>query len=134
MTAAMASAVLVLRLLSRRAMSLRGTRRDDSIRPCLPILARILKDRGFVTELQLQEAIQHQVLYGGRLGTNLHELGYISEDRLQEALARALGVPSMRVDPDEVQPDVVALVPKAIAARHKVFPYRLRGKTLTLLM
>jgi hypothetical protein len=100
----------------------------------LPILARILKDRGFVTELQLQEAIQHQVLYGGRLGTNLLELGYISEDRLQEALARALGVPSMPVDPREVRPEVVALVPKAIAARHKVFPYRLRGQTLTLLM
>jgi hypothetical protein len=100
----------------------------------LPILARILKDRGFVTELQLQEAIQHQVLYGGRLGTNLYELGYITEERLQEALARALGVPAMPVDPREVQPEAVALLPKALAARHKVFPYRVRGKTLTLLM
>lgn len=45
-----------------------------------------------MTELQLQEAIQHQVLYGGRLGTNLLELGYITEPRLQEALSRALVV------------------------------------------
>jgi hypothetical protein len=100
----------------------------------LPILARILKDRGFVTELQLQEAIQHQVLYGGRLGTNLYELGYITEERLQEALSRALGVPSMPVDLRAIQAEAVAVVPKALAARHKVFPYRLHGKTLTLLM
>ena len=68
----------------------------------MPILARILKDRGIVTERQLQEAIQHQVLYGGRLGTSLYELGFITEERLQEALARAHGVPGISVDLREV--------------------------------
>jgi hypothetical protein len=100
----------------------------------LPILARILKDRGVVTERQLQEAIRHQVLYGGRLGTNLYELGFITEARLQEALARAHGVPAMAVDLREIVPETAQLVPRALAARHKVFPYRLRGKTLFLLM
>lgn len=100
----------------------------------MPILARLLKDRGIVTERQLQEAIQHQVLYGGRLGTNLYELGYITEERLQEALSRAVGVPSLVVDLREIRADAMALVPKTLAARHKVFPYKLRGKTLTLLM
>jgi hypothetical protein len=100
----------------------------------LPILARILRDRGIVTERQLQEAIQHQVLYGGRLGTNLYELGFITEERLQEALGRAHGVPGAAVDVREIQPEAVNLVPKAVAARHKVFPYKVRGKTLFLLM
>jgi len=100
----------------------------------LPILARILKDRGIVTERQLQEAIQHQVLYGGRLGTSLYELGFITEERLQEALSRAHGVPSLAIDVREIQPESVSLVPKAVATRHKVFPYRVRGKTLFLLM
>jgi hypothetical protein len=87
-----------------------------------------------VTERQLQEAIQHQVLYGGRLGTNLYELGFITEERLQEALAKAHGVAAMAVDLREVSPDTVALIPRAMAAKHKVFPYQLRGKTLFLLM
>jgi hypothetical protein len=100
----------------------------------LPILARILRDRGIVTERQLQEAIQHQVLYGGRLGTNLFELGFITEERLQEALSRAHGVPTSGIDLREIQPEAVALVPKAVAAKHKVFPYKVRGKTLFLLM
>lgn len=100
----------------------------------MPILARILRDRGIVTERQLQEAIQHQVLYGGRLGTNLYELGFITEERLQEALARAHGVPGLAVDPRDITPELVAALPKALAARHKVFPYRLQGRTLVLLM
>jgi MshEN domain len=100
----------------------------------LPILARILRDRGVVTERQLQEAIQHQVLYGGRLGTNLYELGFITEERLQEALGKAHGVPTVSVDLRDVSQDAVSVVPKALAARHKVFPYRLKGKTLFLLM
>jgi hypothetical protein len=108
--------------------------RHGAIDKQLAILARILKDRGIVTERQLQEAIQHQVLYGGRLGTSLYELGFITEDRLQEALARAHGVPGISVDLREIQPEAVDIVPKAIAAKHKVFPYRVRGKTLTLLM
>ncbi len=100
----------------------------------MPILARILKDRGILTEKQLEEAIQHQVLFGGRLGTSLYELGMISEERLQDALSRAVGLPPMPVDPREVQPEAVALVSKALAARHKICPYRVKGKTLFLLM
>lgn len=100
----------------------------------MPILARILKDRGIVTERQLQEAIQHQVLYGGRLGTSLYELGFVTEERLTEALARAHGMPRGAFDPEEFEPETVALVPKALASRHKVFPYKLKGKTLFLLM
>ena len=87
-----------------------------------------------VTERQLQEAIQYQVLYGGRLGTNLFELGFITEERLQEALSRAHGVPGVAVDLRSLDPATVSAVPKKLAAKHKVFPYRLKGQTLTLLM
>jgi len=100
----------------------------------MPILARYLRDRGIVTEQQLEEAIQHQVLYGGRLGTSLHELGFITEERLQDALARAHGVSTMAIDTSEISPAALAAVPEAIAAKHKVFPYKVTGKTLFLLM
>jgi hypothetical protein len=83
-----------------------------------------------ITERQLQEAIQHQVLFGGRLGTSLHELGFITEERLTEALTRAHGVPA--ADLKALQPEALALVPKKLAQRFKVFPCRVRGKTLFL--
>lgn len=100
----------------------------------MAILARILRDRGIVTERQLQEAIQHQVLYGGRLGTSLYELGFITEERLQEALSLAHGVPTAAVDLREIQQEALGLIPKDLAAQRKIFPYKVRGKTLHLLM
>jgi len=99
-------------------------------RSALPILGRILRDRGVITDRQLQEAIQHQVLYGGRLGTSLHELGFITEERLTDALARAKGVPA--ADLKATQPEALALVPRKLAQRFKVFPCRVRGQTLFL--
>jgi len=83
-----------------------------------------------ITERQLQEAIQHQVLYGGRLGTSLHELGFITEERLTEALARAHGVPA--ADLRVIQPEALALISKKVAQRFKVLPCRVKGKTLFL--
>lgn len=100
----------------------------------MPILARVLRDRGIVTEKQLAEAIQHQVLYGGRLGTSLYELGMISEDTLQQALARAHGVRAGVVEPGQVEPGAVRLLPRALAEKHKVCPYKVKGRTLQLLM
>jgi hypothetical protein len=100
----------------------------------MSILARVLRDRGIVTEQQLQEAVQHQVLYGGRLGTSLFELGFITEERLADALAKIHGVPPVRIDMREITPEIIDLVPKSMAARHKVFPLKLKGKTLYLLM
>jgi hypothetical protein len=100
----------------------------------MSILARILKDRGILSEKQLQEAIQHQVLYGGRLGTSLFELGMITEEKLQDALARAHGLPPGGIDYRDVEKAAVALVSRALAARHKVCPYKVKGKTLFLLM
>jgi Type II secretion system (T2SS), protein E, N-terminal domain len=98
------------------------------------ILARILRERGLVGEDQIELAIQHQVLYGGRLGTSLLELGFITEEGLTQGLARLYGVPGASIDPRDITPETVALLPRATVARYKVFPWKLKGKTLFLLM
>lgn len=83
-----------------------------------------------ISEGQLHEAIQHQVLYGGRLGTSLFELGFITEQRLLEALSRAHGVPP--AEPAAFRPAAVSAVPKRLATRFKVVPWSVKGKTLFL--
>lgn len=100
----------------------------------MAILARILRERGLVGEDQIELAIQHQVLYGGRLGTSLLELGFITEEGLTQGLARLYGVPGASIDPRDITPETVALLPRATVARYKVFPWKLKGKTLFLLM
>ncbi|HEY4178624.1 MAG TPA: hypothetical protein VGM90_17380 [Kofleriaceae bacterium] len=42
---------------------------------------------------QLEGALRNQVLYGGRLGTNLVELGYIDLEVLSTYLAELMGIP-----------------------------------------
>jgi len=100
----------------------------------VPLLARILRERGLIGEDQVEQAIQHQVLYGGRLGTSLLELGLITEEGLTQGLSRLYGVSGASIDPREVTPETLALVPRSLAARFKVFPWRLKGQTLFLLM
>src|SRR3972149_8886435 len=112
--AAMVSGIWRLRPRSMIAEKARG----EKVRPAarmgrhgggpLPILGRVLRDRGMITERQLEEGIQHQVVYGGRLGTSLLQLGFITEERLMEALARANGVPAA---------DLKGIQPEAVAAR-----------------
>jgi hypothetical protein len=70
------------------------------------------------------------VLYGGRLGTSLYELGFITEERLTDALARAKGVPA--ADLKALSPEALAALPRKLAQRFKVFPCRVRGQTLFL--
>ncbi len=53
----------------------------------------MLVESGQVTPAQLSEALRAQVMWGGRLGTNLVELGYISLDDLTKALGRQHDLP-----------------------------------------
>ena len=99
-------------------------------------LGDILLDRGLVTSAQLEAALQSQTLQGGRLGTNLVQLGGIELD----AVARALGVqfglpPGVQVLFEEIQPSTVRLVSPELATRHGVIPLGFtlhRSKTLAV--
>lgn len=52
----------------------------------------LLRD-AVISLTQLETALRTQVLYGGRLGTNLVELGFLDVDTLGDYLARILEVP-----------------------------------------
>lgn len=49
---------------------------------------------GLISEQQLEEALRAQVMWGGRLGTNLVELGAVSLDELSKALGKQHGMPA----------------------------------------
>lgn len=86
-----------------------------------------------ITEEQLEEAINSQVIFGGRLGTNLIELGYIDELTLSKFLSSHHGVPYIDLPGKvSIDPEALKLIPKSIAQKHKVFPLKLEGKSLHL--
>jgi len=98
-------------------------------------LGRILLENRLITTAQLEEAIQNQVIYGGKLGTNLLELGYINLAVLSKVLAKKHGCPT--INPFQLKPisrDVLRLVSKKLAVKHHVFPLGADGKSMDLLM
>lgn len=54
----------------------------------MPRLGSLLLEEKLITQAQLEEGLETQVVYGGRLGTNLVELGFVKEPDLARVLGR----------------------------------------------
>jgi hypothetical protein len=98
-------------------------------------LGEMLIEAGLLTPAQLVEALKNQVNYGGRLGTNLIDMGYLEEEELDRFLSKKLGLPCATEDQlRSVSLDIIALFPKELAERYSVIPLRRENKRLTLVM
>lgn len=102
----------------------------------MPIkLGEMLIKGGLLSSATLDDALKSQVIFGGRLGTNLIEMGCIGEEELARILSEKLRVPY--ADPRklmEVPPAVIALISAELAEKHKLVPLRLDGRRLTIAM
>jgi hypothetical protein len=98
-------------------------------------LGDLLLQEGVITQTELEEALKYQVIFGGKLGTNLIEMGTLEEEDITRALARKFGLPAVETDQImRVRPEVVQLLPREIAERYRVIPLSLEGRRLTLAM
>lgn len=98
-------------------------------------VGNMLVKHHIITEAQLEEALRNQVIFGGKIGTNLIELGYISADKLAEFLSKNKGVPAVTSKHLEAIPaDVIAILPPEVVKKHQVMPISLEKKRLTVAM
>lgn len=98
-------------------------------------LGDILVRTGMITKEQLDKAVQCQVLFGGRLGTNLLELGFVRERDLLGLLEKKYGLDSVtRDDLREIPIEVFKLVGRSVAETHNVVPVRLKNDALEAAM
>jgi hypothetical protein len=82
-----------------------------------------LVESGIVTVDNVQTALKAQAAQGGRLGTNLLKKGFIDIDTLATALSKHSGAPAAKLKHfDQVDRDVLALVPGVLAARRMALP------------
>ena len=98
-------------------------------------LGELLIKKNLLTQAQLEEALQAQVIFGGKLGTVLIEMGLITEDALAEILAQLLSIPCAK--PGQLQnisEDVIRIISPEMAEKNKVIPVTVSGKKLTLAM
>ncbi|HET9990343.1 MAG TPA: hypothetical protein VFQ65_17550, partial [Kofleriaceae bacterium] len=60
----------------------------------MPRLGELLVGAGGLDAEELEQALRAQVAWGGRLGTNLIELGFIDLDELSRVLGKLRGMPA----------------------------------------
>ena len=98
-------------------------------------LGELLVKHQMISEAQLANALRAQHIFGGRLGTNLVELGYLTESLLVGFLGAQLNIPAVKgAELDEIKDEVVKLLSKVVAQKFKVIPISENGKTLRLAM
>ncbi|MGD1075883.1 MAG: type IV-A pilus assembly ATPase PilB [Thermodesulfovibrionales bacterium] len=97
-------------------------------------LGQMLIASNIISEDQLRQALNLQKNEGGRLGTNLIKLGYISEDKLVSFLSKQYGVPAINLSEYNVDPSVTKLIPVEMARKYLIMPVTRVGATLTIAM
>lgn len=98
-------------------------------------LGELLVAKGMLTDEQLKKALQAQMIWGGHLGTNLIELGYITEDELGEILAEAHQVGYADYEMLQGIPtSVLSAVPRGLVEKYRLVPFLFDGKKLHLVM
>ena len=97
-------------------------------------LGQLLVTSNVITEEQLREAIGLQRKQGGRLGTNLVNLGYLTEEKLVAFLSKQWGVPAINLSDYKIEPSVLKLIPVEIARKYLIIPVARVGATLTITM
>ena len=96
-------------------------------------LGDILKESGYVTEEQIEEAVVYQKSHRGtRIGTALIELGFLDEPKLLHALGKRLNYPVIDLSSVDVQIGAVEKVPRSLAEKYGMIALEEREGVLIL--
>lgn len=95
-------------------------------------LGDVLVDAKLVTQAQVAEALAYQKVHGGRLGSALCTLGYLSERDLESSLGKQLGLEVCDVESINPAAEVLRAVPESMVRKYEVIPLGVKGKTLIL--
>jgi len=97
-------------------------------------LGELLVKANVITPNQLDDALALHKSVGGRIGSILVKLGYVSEEAIASFLGRQYGVPPVDLSKTSVDPAVLTLIPAEIARKHLLIPLRQSGNILTVAM
>jgi type IV pilus assembly protein PilB len=99
-----------------------------------PKIGQLLVNNTVITEEQLFKAIELQKKEGGRIGSTLIKLGFISDEGLVQFLSKQYGVPVVNLSSVEIDPSIIKFIPYDVANKYQIFPVSKNGASLTLAM
>ena len=98
-------------------------------------LGEALVKEGLINNDILARALERQIIFGGRLGTNLVEMGALSEENLAKFLSKNLQVPYAEPSLFENVPqEVLDAFPLALASKYTAFPIKKERSKIHLAM
>ena len=86
-------------------------------------LGDVLVKGNYITNEQLQDALARQKGSGKKLGEYLVDAGLVSEEQIAKALSQQLGMELIDLQNVVVAPDILNLVSPKILKKHIVFPF-----------
>ncbi len=97
-------------------------------------IGQLLLRENLVKEEQLQKAIELQRKEGGRLGSNLIKLGFLTEEQLVTFLSKQYGVPAISLSSYKIDDAITKFIPQEVAQKYQILPVARVGATLTIAM
>jgi type IV pilus assembly protein PilB len=97
-------------------------------------LGELLLKENMVSPQQLQDALNHAKLSGGKIGKAFVSLGFVKDEEITSLLSRQYGVPSINLEHFEVDPTIIKIIPAETARKYQVLPLSRSGATLTIAM
>ena len=97
-------------------------------------IGQLLLNNNIITDAQLNKALDLQKKEGGRVGSNLIKLGYLTEASLMEFLSKQYSVPSVSLSTQDIEPSIIKFIPYEVANKYQIFPISRNGASLKLAM
>jgi hypothetical protein len=94
-------------------------------------IGEMIVSAGLITPEQRDLALANQRSFGGKMGTNLVELGFVSDETLAKFLSHQLSLPAAsRDDFENISPEALQVVSREFAETHRLVPLRLDKRLL----
>ncbi|MFA6622739.1 MAG: ATPase, T2SS/T4P/T4SS family [Fibrobacteraceae bacterium] len=97
-------------------------------------IGELLVMHGYITEAQLEKALEEQKKTGQRLGRVLVSLGFLPEEKLVEILSTQFEVPYVKLSNFTIDPNANQYLSEDLCRNYKVVPLFVSEKTLTVAM
>ncbi len=97
-------------------------------------IGQLLVNNHLITEEHLEKALELQKKDGGRLGSNLVKMGFITEEKLVAFLSQQYGVPAVNLSDYKIDSSLTKFIPVEVAQKYMMMPVARMGATLTVAM
>ncbi len=97
-------------------------------------LGQLLINNHLITDEQLEKALELQEKDGGRLGSILVKLGFLTEEKLVAFLSQQFGVPAISLSDYQIDPAITKFIPVDVAQKYSILPVARVGATITIAM